>query len=292
MYKLRDFLVSIFGLKHTEVLSDEIYCSESDSRQTRLINRMQEALGAYSYTLVRRGWLMLDYNDKQLMLRQGDLMVYSPGVQIALIDASDDYRSAVLIVDEQEALENPGMRYVIRTAYLPIMELGQPVVHLSREQADHFWQLMQEILSYRHSSHRYLAEILRTLYSQFLLDLMDAMEQSIGQSPVSERATELFVAFMRLLSEHFIEHHDLRFYAQQLHITTIHLSRVVRQLTGRTVADFINQMLLMESMWLLQSTDLSIAAVAERLRFADQSSFGRFFTRMRGVAPKAYRMRM
>jgi len=72
--------------------------------------------------------------------------------------------------------------------------------------------------------------------------------------------------------------------------TPIYLSRIVRHITGHTVVDYINQMLLMEASWLLQTTDLSIAAIAERLHFADQSSFGRFFTRMKGIAPKAYRM--
>lgn len=100
----------------------------------------------------------------------------------------------------------------------------------------------------------------------------------------------MFIAFMRLLNQHFIEHHDIGFYADRLHITPIHLSRIVRQVTRRTVVDYINQMLLMEASWLLQTTNLSLAAIAERLHFADQSSFGRFFTRMKGVNPKRYRM--
>ena len=49
-------------------------------------------------------------------------------------------------------------------------------------------------------------------------------------------------------------------------------------------------MLLMEAVWLLRSTDLPLAAIAERLHFSDHSSFGRFFTRMRGISPKRYRM--
>ena len=53
--------------------------------------------------------------------------------------------------------------------------------------------------------------------------------------------------------------------------------------------DYINRMLLMEASWLLQSTDLNIAEIAERLHFADQSSFGKFFHRMKGVSPKEYR---
>ena len=181
------------------------------------------------------------------------------------------------------------MRNVVHTVYQPIAELGCPVIHLDEQQAAHFWQHMLEIIRYQHSNHRYLREALRTLFSQFALDLMDAMTQDIGPGQVSELRAELFIVFMRLLNQHFIEHHDIGFYAEELHVTTIHLSRIVRQVTSRTVIDYIKLILLMEASWLLQTTDLSIVAIAERLHFSDQSSFGRFFTRMKGVSPKTYR---
>ncbi|MBR5350143.1 MAG: AraC family transcriptional regulator [Prevotella sp.] len=290
MYKLRDFLVSILGMSQEEILSDEIYCSESDTRQTFLTNQMQETLAAYSYTLVQQGWLILVYNGHELTLHQGDLYIYSPGVQINIIGGSEDYSSICLIIDEQMALEAPGVRNVILTAYQPIAELGQPVVHLNEQQTVFFRQRMEEIIRYQYSSHRFLQKSLRTLFTLFLLDLMDVMEQNIGHNQFSEHTTELFISFMRLLPKHFIEHHDLGFYAEQLHITTIHLSRIVRKITGRTVADYINQMLLMEATWLLQTTNLSMAEIADHLHFSDQSSFARFFTRMKGISPKRYSM--
>ena len=290
MYKLSDFLTSVLGMPHDDVVSDELYCSESNTRLTFLTNQMQETLAGYSYTLVHDGWLQLLYNDRMLVLKQGDMLIYSPGVQIRIINGSKNYHSVCLIIDEQAALEIPAVRNVVHTAYQPIVELGRPVIHLDEQQAAHFWQHTLEIIRYQHSNHRYLREALRTLFTQFVLDLMDVMAQNIGTGQASERTTEQFIAFMRLLNLHFIEHHDIAFYADRLHITTIHLSRIVRQVTGRTVVDYINLMLLMEASWLLQTTDLSIAAIAERLHFSDQSSFGRFFTRMKGVSPKTYRL--
>ena len=290
MYKLSHFLTSILGMSHDDVPSDELYCSESNTRLTFLTNLMQETLACYSYTLVHDGWLELIYNDRMLTLQKGDLLIYSPGVQIRIINGSKNYHSACLMIDEQAALEIPSVRNVVHTAYQPIAELGRPIIHLDDEQAAHFWQHLLEIIRYQHSSHRYLHEVLRTLFTQSVLDLMDAMARNIGPSQVSERTTEQFIAFMRLLNQHFIEHHDIGFYADRLHITNIHLSRIVRQVTGRTVVDYINQMLLMEASWLLQATDLSIAAISERLHFSDQSSFGRFFLRMKGMSPKRFRM--
>ena len=285
-----DFLTTVIEMPQDEVVSDELYCTESNTRMTFLTNLMQETLAGYSYTLVNDGWLELLYNDCKLMLQKGDLLIYSPGVKIRIINGSTDYHSVCLVIDEQAALEIPAVRNVVHTAYQPIAELGRPIIHLSEQQAAHFWQHMHEIIRYQHSVHRYLHEVLRTLFTQFVLDLMDVMAQNIGPRQVSERTMEQFIAFMRLLTKHFVEHHDIGFYAESIHITPFHLSRIVRQVTGRTVVDYINQMLLMEATWLLQTTNLSIAAIAERLYFSDQSSFGRFFTRMKGITPKAYRM--
>jgi len=53
----------------------------------------------------------------------------------------------------------------------------------------------------------------------------------------------------------------------------------------------IEYMLLNESMWLLNTTTLSVTQIAERLHFADSTTFARFFRRMKGVTPSDYRNR-
>ena len=87
----------------------------------------------------------------------------------------------------------------------------------------------------------------------------------------------------------FAEHHDIAFYASALNISPVYLSRVVRQIAGRTVIDYINQHLLIEASYLLRTTSLSIAQIADQLHFADTPSFSKFFSRKKGVTPKEYR---
>ena len=69
------------------------------------------------------------------------------------------------------------------------------------------------------------------------------------------------------------------------------LSRVVRQVTCRTVIDYVNQMLMMEAAFLLRTSNLSIQQIADRLHFADTSSLSKFFLRMKGLSPREYRKR-
>ena len=290
MYKLRDFFVSVLGSDPNDIPSNELVCNETDLETTFCTNKMQDTLAAYTYTMVERGSLKLEYNGHSLTLEHGDLFIYSPGFQVTIVSGSDDYHALCLIADDDMTLELQAIRDIIRTAYLPIVEWDRPVVHIPEQYFDKIWNRLHEIIDYQQSNHRFREEALHTLYTLFLLDFTDIQERTIGNPKYSERASKLFINFARLLTKHFVEHHNIGFYASELCITTTHLSRIVRQITGRTVMDYINQMLLMEATWLLQSTDLSISAIAERLHFADQSSFSKFFTRMKGVNPKKYRM--
>ena len=291
MYTINEFCTLTGGEEIGCKTDGNVLCVETDKELTFRTNQTQGFLAAYSFTIVTEGWLTLTINGRKTALEPGNLYIYSPGIQVSVTDGSDNYRSFCLMADEWMTIELPAVRNMIRTANYPIVELGNPVIHLSQPQAQLFQQRMREIADYQQSTHHFLEESLRTLYSLFLLDLMDVMDHSIGNQHQSERATELFISFMRLLPKHFLEHHDVGFYASELCITSTHLSRIVRQITGRTVMDYINQMLVMEASWLLRDTNLSVAAIAERLHFADQSSFGKFFARIKRIGPKEYRMR-
>ena len=116
--------------------------------------------------------------------------------------------------------------------------------------------------------------------------MLDAAEH-----PFTTRTMAVFTDFLRLLPQNYMQHRDLVFYADQLNITTTYLSRVVRQISGRTVADFIQQALLSEAARLLRTTRESISQIAAHLRFSDQAAFTKFFIRMKGMSPKQFRQR-
>ena len=77
------------------------------------------------------------------------------------------------------------------------------------------------------------------LYAVFLFDLQNAQRHAIVHRVVSQRVEDLFISFIRLLPHHFAAHHDIGFYASALSISTVYLSRVVRQVIGRTVIDYV-----------------------------------------------------
>ena len=268
----------------------KMYCTEADADVTFRTNIIQGYLAAYSFTLVIDGWLSIVYNNKQLMLHPGDLYIYSPGMPVLIAAASSDYRAICLMADEHTTIELPSVHDLVHIAYAPIIELHEPKLSLPPDEARHMEQRMREIIGYLHSNHLYKTEILRMLYAAFLLDMQNAQQHTITHHQIPPRVEEIFIGFIRLLPLHFAEHHDIAIYASALNITPVYLSRVVRQVTSRTVVDYINQMLVMEASFLLRTSPMSITQIAERLHFADTPSFSKFFLRMKGVNPRRYRM--
>jgi len=252
-------------------------------------NLQRGFVSSFAFVVVDKGWMTIYYNGRELTFHPNDLYTYSPGLPIDVIATSDDFHGYCLMADEHVTIEAPSVHDLVHLAYLPIVQLHEPKQTLPVETAQHLLMKMREIISYLHSDHIYKGEVLRMLYSIFLLDLQNAQQRAIVQRQTPQRVEEIFIGFTRLLPRHFLEHHDIPFYAEQLHISTVYLSRVVRQVTGRTVVDFINQMLLMEASFLLQTSPMSITQIADHLHFADAPSFSKFFSRLSGQSPRAYR---
>ena len=278
------------GTEPVEQWDGRIYCNETDAAITYRANEIHGYMASYTFTLVLEGWLVIIYNGQELTLRPDDIYMYSPGQPVTIVSASDNYHGICLLADEHVTIESPTVHDLVHIAYAPLVQLHEPKLMLQHEDAVRIGEKMREIHDYLHSDHIYKSKILEMLYAVFLLDLQDAQEKAISKRSVPQRVEEIFIGFLRLLPQHFAQHHDIAFYASALNISSVYLSRVVRQVAGRTVIDYVNQFLVMEAAFLLRTSRLSITQIADRLHFADPASFSKFFTRLKGVSPKTYRV--
>lgn len=288
MYSLKES-IGLFSGNATIDENAVMYCFETNAVTALRTNEKQGFFACYVFTLVEKGWLTIRYNGQELTFYPDDVYTYSPGLPITVIATSNDFHGLSLMADEHAAIDASTLHDLVRIAYLPIVQLHEPKLSLPHDEALHLARRMREIISYMQSQHLYKDEVLRMLYAIFLLDLQNAQQRAIHHRQVPQRVEEIFISFIRLLPDHFAEHHDIPFYASALLISPVYLSRVVRQVTGRTVVDYINQMLLTEAMFLLHTSKLSISQIADRLHFADTPSFSKFFSRLKGQSPRAFR---
>ncbi len=289
MFTLKQWWKLVTNSEPHDNWDGKVLCTESDAAMTLRTNITQGYLACYTFTLVTEGWLTMRIDDREFKINRGDLYIYSPGMAVTVTDISTDYRSLCLMVDEFTTLESPSAHDMVSLAFMPLVQLSAPTLHLTPDQATMFESRMREMIGYQQSTNIYKDKLLRMLYAVFLVDLQNVLEHSITQRQVPPRVEEIFIGFNRLLPHHFIEHRDIGFYADRLCITGDYLSRIVKRVSGRTVANHINRMLIMEACHLLRSTTLTIAQIADRLHFSEPAAFTRFFTRLKGQSPKQYR---
>ena len=292
MYTLNEYLPIFVGDDLPEKgWDDGMYCFEANAAKILRTNLMHGFVSCIAFMVVDKGWMKIHYSGRELTFHPNDLYIYSPGFPVTVIATSNDFHGYCLMADEHVTIEAPFVHDLVHLAYLPIVQLHEPKQTLALDAAEHLLMKMREIIGYLQSDHIYKGEVLRMLYSIFLLDLKNAQNRAIVHRQTPQRVEEIFIGFIRLLPRYFAQHHDIPFYANRLHISPVYLSRVVRQVTGRTVVDYINQMLLMEASFLLQTSQLSITQIADHLHFADTPSFSKFFSRLNGISPKEYRKR-
>ena len=150
----------------------------------------------------------------------------------------------------------------------------------------HYLDLM-EILMQKESPERRttIIKLIQSLSSFFYEFHANSLS---SQKPFS-RSEELAGQFLSLVDMHCHEHHNIKWYADALHLTPVYVSNLVKQVTGRTAGTNITDCLVRKAKSLLLTSTLSIQQISDRLGFQNQSHFGTFFRRAVGMSPQKFR---
>lgn len=86
-----------------------------------------------------------------------------------------------------------------------------------------------------------------------------------------------------------MQHREVQYYADRLHISVRYFYNVCKQETGMTPKDFINDIIISEIKHTLLTTNLSIQQLTLKYAFVDQSAFTQYFRRNTGMTPTEFR---
>jgi AraC-like DNA-binding protein len=138
----------------------------------------------------------------------------------------------------------------------------------------------------------YMESSLRHLFCAMIYRMCDVLLDSNVQLPtagVKERSSEYFEKLMTLLSEHYRDQRNVEFYAEKMHISSKHLSRVIRNYTGKSVHQWIDEFVALEIKNLLKYSNMSIQQISYSLNFPNPSFMGQYFKRITGMTPGEYK---
>lgn len=137
--------------------------------------------------------------------------------------------------------------------------------------------------------------IARSILQAILYQLLHFYKDSVtaddthsdGKKRVSRRLNYVH-EFMALIRQHHTRQRSIGFYADRLYISPKYLSHIIKDVTGRSAADWIDQFVILEAKNLLRFSNKNIQQIAYALNFSTQSSFGKYFKHLTGMSPTQY----
>ena len=242
--------------------------------------------GAFFYILVETGTAEFVVDCHSYIVGKGDMLLVAPRMSIELMKKSSDFGTCGLCLEpfffDSLSIGN----YVYKRLYNSSHTTY--VLRLEDSDTGHIRKTLDLMSHYLTSDHP--AEMAGSLVNFLLLQITEIFHsQNVHPAGRVRRSDALFRLFRKLLAENYRKEHELQFYADSLHISQTYLSRVIRQVSGKTVNNYIAEALYTDARRLLVFTDLTVKEIAEQLGFSDQPSFGKFFKKKSETSPANFR---
>lgn len=243
----------------------------------------------YAITIIcLKGCLELGVNLKPCMLSENDIFILVPGQIIQYYYRSEDF-SGLQIVMSKRFTDN--LELNLKDSISVMLHLKEnPVLHLAPDEVENLTDYYNILLkTVRQTNNPNRLEMLRLLVQAFFygVDNIRKIRQELQYKKTTRE--ELFESFYNLVLLHYKDSREVGFYADKLCITPKYLSTVIKETTGKSAFEWINEYVILEAKSLLKSANMTILQVSDALNFANQAFFGRYFKHHVGMSPKEYR---
>ena len=235
--------------------------------------------------IIKNGWTTPVINMMERRFEAGDLIFLGSNGILQYKDAAPDVQGIGLSISDELFSLAIGNR--IPRAFDGHLRDFQ--IHLEPADLEYLDQL--HLMLYRHLKQQDGSSQVTLHLVSALLWYVDHLWSRQEQTDRKNESREqrLFTDFIQLVSEFAPEHHTIEFYASRLCITPRYLSTVVKQASGRSAKQWIDEALVTRIKIDLLHTEKPITRISDDMNFPNQSFFTKFFKRMTGMTPSQFR---
>lgn len=285
----------LFALLGTtkNIRPDGCVLADIDQTAIRELAGQPFRLEAYSLILCTEGECVVNIGEKKYRITSGDMFFAIPMFRI--------------IIRHDRAFSAKGLflstgylnRYMLPMLCSPalLMHITRlPVYKMDPEQYTRILAMMQNIhwLADNSECSKFNDEAIHNGIAMFLYVIGDSLQRTASlqgaKVPAMSRKEEYCFRFIDLLAKHFDTSRRIDFYAEQLCLTPKYLTTLLRDMTGKSAKDWIDDFIISDAQFLLRHSDMSIQQIAFELNFPNQSFFGKFFKEHTGCSPSGFRL--
>lgn len=216
-----------------------------------------------------------------------NLIILAPGQIVSIDKISQDFDADIILMSKRFV---EGLMVFVngRVPFRLNNPQGFAVEHFDENEvaSDIIFKAVRNILKDKENPYRL------QVVQHILMALFYSSERVRNVEPEAAARTNADVItkeFLSIVKENFRKERQLKFYSDALCITPRYLSRVVKECTGASAAEWIERAVVLEARALLKSTNMTVQQISDELNFPSQTFFGKYFKRRVGMSPKEYR---
>jgi len=254
---------------------------------------LKEFIGPYKARYYRiglglKGSINIDSRKKSVTQISPYISFTIPGQSVSFYNKSEDYFSYYLLFSEEFIQDAVSLHNVLED-FPFISNQNNQTISLSDKEVNCMKKLFIEINEELKNTNANTRKVIQLNLNLILFAAKKSLEKHVPSQNNLSSAKCQITQFRKLVKQHYREHQPLSFYANRMCISTKHLNRKVKELTGKTSHELINEIMLMEAKMLLRHTIKPVNEIAFYLNFNDPSYFVRFFKRMTEQTPQTFR---
>lgn len=282
-------MINLFGVFETFVGADRsadwIY-GEADGTFPTVSDYLRS--GTMGLLLCTSGSMEVEMDFKRYRFTPSDMLCLTNDQIVRIRHISPDFKARFVIIGD--TLWKEIWREMERLApfYTSVKEMPRITVNEAQQRTlFHYLEIVKE--KFENRSTPYNDTIGKKIFSALIYEIRQIYAQAQIQPPVADKKEKVLQQFVLLVTAHFRKERRIAFYASRFKVTPKYLSSVVRENSGLTAGEWIDNYVVAEISLLLRTTAMSIKEIADELNFPDQSFLGKYFKRHTGLTPKEYR---
>lgn len=238
--------------------------------------------------LCLKGGFEIKLNEHTYSVRSGDLCIIFPNTVVQTITRSADMDCIMLVGELEFVRELPA----VPASKLFLAISRNPCISLTTKEKDILLAHFEYIrMNYERKDFPYRIDVTRQLLLVLCHEIAAIYQDGKRtRNKLDSYQEEVFHDFIRLVSENYLCERRVDFYAQKLCLTSKYLSLIVKKISQKSAAEWINDYVIRHAKLLLLSSSLTIQQISDELNFPNPSFFTQYFRRKTGKTPKTFRM--
>lgn len=223
---------------------------------------------------------------RNYMLSAPAMAIFLPGQVVESLDVDDEFAGFGMIMSPEFT---DSMNLPVSLQEKLFLKQTQ-FHHLSDQMLEAYMSCYRQVAgAIKQEDNPYREQIIRYLFSAYYYGLGYYVHSMQKIAEAMTPQMEICDKFIDLVSKHFKQERSIEFYADKLCISNKYLSTLLKQNTGTTALGWIEKYIVLYAKSCLSSTSMTVQQISDELHFPSQSVFGKYFKRVEGVSPKAYR---